>query len=570
MHKILLLSQENDSRSFLSVTRSLGEQNLVIHSASNQAIATTVCSRYIKKRIILPKFSSENNNWLNELTNILKHEEYTLVIPCDDLSVIYLHSFRNQLSPYAKLYLIDSKIYDIVNNKHKTTQLAVSLGICTPKSILIKDNKKIKQLINEFSFPLVLKPISSFDEKSTERHNVVIIYDLDALISEVDLILINSPVQIQSFFKGIGVAVSVLAKDGHIIVASQHKRLHEPFSGGGSSYRISMEINRELFSASQKIIQNLQYTGIAMLEFRYNLNTNEWVLLEINARFWGSLPLAISAGINYPYLLYKMLIDEKISTNKIKYKINIYQRNLEADMYWLNDAIFNSDINELEMHGYTYKKILFECLNIITFKDKIDTFSFRDPCPFISEIFTILKHINVIIFKKIRHSLLRQKLIRRKIKHHLTSKLNKSKNVLFVCKGNICRSPFAEQAARSLWATIPTINSTGYYKEINRTVPNIALQPASNYSIDLSNHKSELIHLEQVKNADLIFYFDEENRSYLRDKYPFYKKKMYFISLLSDELSIEIDDPIDKSASEFRKTYKGIYNLLKDINISNS
>ena len=565
MHKVLLLSQKNDSRSFLSVTRSLGQKGIIVHVTSNKKTSPSICSRYINKIIFLPDYSCDNDKWKFELIELLKIENYTLIIPCDDLSIIYLEAHKKDIARYAKLYLLDTNIYNIVNNKHRTYKLASSLNINVPKSILIKDNDNIENIHKQFSFPLILKPISSFDIKSINRHEVNIVDDLATLQSQLKLMLNHTQVQVQSFFEGIGVAVSLLAQNGKVIVASQHKRLHEPFTGGGSSYRMSMLIDQELFEAAEKIISKLNYTGVAMVEFRYNIKTKEWVLLEINGRFWGSLPLAISAGIDYPYFLFLLIVGGEIPTSKIIYKPNVYQRNLELDMYWLNDALYNSDDKELLSHSYTRKRIFYECLRILIFKDKIDTFSIKDPAPFIAETLLILKQINYFIIKKIRFRLLQNVFIRRIIRRNLRAKILKAKHVLFVCKGNICRSPFAQHAAISLWKKIPQIDSTGYYKEINRAVPDVALNSSSNYSIDLSTHRSASINLEQVKKADLIFYFDEENRSYLHEKFGSYKYKMYFIGLLSEKSSVEIEDPIDKSANEFSETYKYIYKLLKDI-----
>lgn len=566
MKKVLLLSQDYDNRSFLSIVRSLGKQNIVIHTTSSNEFSTPVKSRYIKKRIFISSSPNTRNHWRDEFIKLLKKENYTLVIPCDDLSDISLQANKEELSKHAQIYLLNSDTYDIVKNKHKTTQLALSLGIDVPKSILIEKNYILEDIKQQFSLPVVLKPISSFDENSLERHNVTIVHDYQSLKTELDLMFKTSPVQVQSFFDGVGVAVSLLAKAGGILVATQHKRLHEPFTGGGSSYRRSMPLNQDLVEASAKIIRHLNYTGVAMFEFRYNIDSNKWVLLEINGRFWGSLPLAISAGIDYPYLLYLVLTNNITALPNFSYNQNTFQRNLELDMYWFNEALFNSSNEELEHHGYTKKNLAIETLRLLSFRDSIDTFSFSDPYPFILEVVNITRQISYLIIKKTRLHLLQKNFIRRLIRKNLLLKLSKSKNILFVCKGNICRSPFAQQAAKHVWGNIPIINSTGYYKEINRSSPVIALNTASKLNIDLSSHRSSLINIEDIKAADIIFYFDEANREELYKKFAFYKHKMYALSLLSENAPTEIEDPIDQGEDGFLDTYTAIFNILKNAN----
>ena len=50
--------------------------------------------------------------------------------------------------------------------------------------------------------------------------------------------------------------------------------------------------------------------GVAMVEFKLDPRDGLPKLMEINPRFWGSLPLAIEAGVNFPLLLYRMACGE--------------------------------------------------------------------------------------------------------------------------------------------------------------------------------------------------------------------------------------------------------------------
>src|SRR5690606_38589075 len=96
---------------------------------------------------------------------------------------------------------------------------------------------------------------------------------------------------VQENFTGSGVGVELLAYQGEVLVAFQHVRVHEPLEGGGSSYRRSAALHPQLLAASKALMKALDYTGVAMVEFKFNFNTGDWVFIEINGRFWGSLPL---------------------------------------------------------------------------------------------------------------------------------------------------------------------------------------------------------------------------------------------------------------------------------------
>jgi predicted ATP-grasp superfamily ATP-dependent carboligase len=55
----------------------------------------------------------------------------------------------------------------------------------------------------------------------------------------------------------------------------------------------------------------LKWNGVAMVEYRVDSRTNEPKFMEINPRFWGSLQTAVFSGIDFPYLLYKLGIENE-------------------------------------------------------------------------------------------------------------------------------------------------------------------------------------------------------------------------------------------------------------------
>ena len=58
-----------------------------------------------------------------------------------------------------------------------------------------------------------------------------------------------------------------------------------------------------------------------MVEWKYNPNINDYVLMEINPRFWGSLELAVRSGVDFPYLYYQIAKNREVS-KIIKYDLN--------------------------------------------------------------------------------------------------------------------------------------------------------------------------------------------------------------------------------------------------------
>ena len=240
---------------------------------------------------------------------------------------------------------------------------------------------EIEQITSKFQFPLVLKPLSSFiAEDLVHRNDVQKVFTPEDLEGILPSMLSMGDLLIQENFNGVGTGVEVLAKDGIILVAFQHLRIHEPLLGGGSSYRKSVPVAPELMDATSKLMKALNYTGVGMIEYKLNLETGDWIFLEINGRFWGSLPLAVSAGVNFPFYLYQLLVEGRTNF-KADYNIGIYCRNLTIDIEWMR-ANLEADKSNPHIKPYQFWSIIIELINnVFTLKDRSDTFVIDDLKP---------------------------------------------------------------------------------------------------------------------------------------------------------------------------------------------
>ena len=54
------------------------------------------------------------------------------------------------------------------------------------------------------------------------------------------------------------------------------------------------------------MLRSLKWHGVAMVEFKKDERDNEFKLMEINPKFWGSLALSIRCGVDFPYLAAQM------------------------------------------------------------------------------------------------------------------------------------------------------------------------------------------------------------------------------------------------------------------------
>ena len=319
----------DDMRIFLAVVRSLGRAGKEVHAAPFNWHAPALRSRYVRKVHYLPRYSDGAAAWRGSVLNLLQKERFDLIVPCCDRATLAFHNHREEFALYP-IAIPNPKAMDLLFDKESTRRLCGDLGIPVVRGARLEPEDTAPGLASRFGLPLVVKPRRSYSLDRLLSSGKVWIADTEAEL-QAALACIRDPSSylVETFFAGVGVGVSVLAHDGEIIQAFQHRRLREG-RGGSSSYRISEPVNPELVDACQRICRHTRLNGVCMFEFRYDPGSGDWVLLETNARFWGSSPLPLSLGVDFPRFLYDLLV-HGTEHPRAKYPAGVRSRNFMLD-----------------------------------------------------------------------------------------------------------------------------------------------------------------------------------------------------------------------------------------------
>ena len=553
--KVLVLG--HDSQSFLSVIRSLGRAGIEVHVAWHQPDSVALRSRYVACAHDIPSFRMEDDLWKTRMIDLVTREKFDLVIPCHDSSIAPLQQHRADLEPHGRFYLISDEAYGVLSDKLKTNELARSLGIHVPREVVLSNLAELERAITGFDYPVVLKPRGSFNPGDpASRHEVHKVFGKDDLRKAFHSLADARPLALQENVLGRGAGVELLIKSGQVLLAFQHVRLHEPPRGGGSSYRMSTALTPELLDASVRLLKSVDYTGVAMVEFKVEPKTGRWALMEVNARFWGSLPLAIAAGADFPLALFQMLVEGRTAFPS-HYRVGLCCRNWEADAGWLI-ANLRADRKDPTLTTRPIGAVMAETVkNVVLLRERSDTLTIDDPKPALHELVKLTRGKLSAARRKLSSALIRSRASRRWAQLRLHRRLRSARRILFVCKGNVCRSPFAEAVARERLAGLE-VASAGYYPVAGRRSPEHARDAAAAAGFDLSAHRSQVVTEELVRDADVIFVFDQENYEQVTRTYPRIRQRVFLLGTLCPGDSLFIDDPWGLEAETFGECYRQI------------
>ena len=383
--KVLLLGDE--TRVMLPIIRSLGRKGIEVHVGWCPPHEAALKSRYINQVYDLLHYAPDEIVWRDELCELIHLERFDVVIPATESAVFAVQQHRSVFEDTGRVFLLNAQSYKTPFNKDKTQQLARSIGIPVPISQLVSCREDLDRIVPEASFPLIVKPCCSVNQQDSRVKNFVRHAESVTVLRELTMSGLGrgERFQIQEFINGLGVGVELLAHGGEILVAFQHQRLHET-SGYGSTYRKSVPLDPDLLSAAKKITKALDYTGVLMVEFRVDGASGRFVLLELNARFWGSLPLSIVAGIDFPHYFFQLVCEGRTSF-PTRYRHNVYCRNMLNDVRWTWRSLWsNGGGNDAFTNGWAINhasrwRTLQELTRAITFRDYSDTFALDDLWP---------------------------------------------------------------------------------------------------------------------------------------------------------------------------------------------
>lgn len=297
-------------RKSVSAIRSLGKKNIKVIVTGDTYLSTGMWSRYCYKKSKLPEINSDD--FADKFISIIKSApKKPVLFPMEESTILWCSKNFDKIKNICYLLIPSSENMEIALSKSLTIKHAQKNNIPCPKTFFPKNAKELKSIISkEKMVDYVIKPYhgsgsagllygSSSNEINLEEH----------WHKYGDLIL-----QERIPATGDGVGVSIIMDKSHDVKAYfAHRRVEQyPNSGGPSTQRIGIE-NPDLIKKSIKLLKSLDWVGVAMVEWKYNPAIKDYVLMEINPRFWGSLELAVRSGVDFPYLYYQLSKDREVA-----------------------------------------------------------------------------------------------------------------------------------------------------------------------------------------------------------------------------------------------------------------
>jgi predicted ATP-grasp superfamily ATP-dependent carboligase len=316
VRRIDVLVTDASGNHALAVIRSLGRRGVRVAAAGGTWSSMGLFSRYCAARAVYPDPASGVEPFREGLARILERLRPALLMPMTERTLLALDADREAIESRVRLApLPPRETLEVAFDKRATVDLATSLGIPVPRTFVPSSLRDLETLRGALTYPVVIKPHRSErvtpDGRVEAGGPVEYCYrpeDLDGTFLAVHA---RSPRPlVQEFIPGEGYGVSALCRHGTVKALFAHRRLRmlRP-TGSGSTLRESIAPPPAMAAAARALLERLRWHGVAMVEFKLDRRDGVPKLMEINGRFWNSLPLAVAAGVDFPHLLHRLAVD---------------------------------------------------------------------------------------------------------------------------------------------------------------------------------------------------------------------------------------------------------------------
>jgi predicted ATP-grasp superfamily ATP-dependent carboligase len=297
----------------LAIVRDLGRRGVPVYGVARSARALGMASRHLARGMVR---AAGEAGTLAQLQTLAADLGPACLFAIAESDITWLNGARAQLPAYRMMFADADRMARVLH-KDRTYAAAAAAGIDVPHTVHPRSMAQAAALAPCLRYPVVLKWANPNAVAARLRaaglalEKLCQCADAPALLARLSRYEgLGTYPMVQEYRPGHGLGQFVLMQGGVAYCRFQHCRLHEwPPEGGISTLceSIALTDHVELMARSVALLRALDWEGVAMVEYRYDPATGRAALMEVNGRFWGSLPLACQAGASFPWLCYQLL-----------------------------------------------------------------------------------------------------------------------------------------------------------------------------------------------------------------------------------------------------------------------
>lgn len=378
----VLLPTGHNSHSYIT-SRSLSERGVHTILASARPGLPFATSRFCDEFIRIPSPYDDLLAYKDALIGIAARPDVHTIVPAQPQDPYLLSRYRDEFEKYVTLVSLPFETLKRAHDRLRLADVAEEAGVPVPETRSFDEvDDWDRELIIKSRYNLLTdeyvescRPNESYVVKNITHLQPGETPDEDEIIEEMK----HVPIVQEYVSSSAEYVFGALYDHGEPLTTFQHRQIRaDSYTGGGGVYRKSVHIP-ELEEVGRRLLDHLDWHGLACIEYMEDANSGEFKLTEINPRMWQSLPCAVRAGADFPYDFW-LLATGRPELIEPGYKVGVGSHYLYGELKYLL-SILNEDstlVDHPSLPASTW-----EVLTSIVEEPHFDTVRLDDPLPFV-------------------------------------------------------------------------------------------------------------------------------------------------------------------------------------------
>ncbi|WP_114578885.1 ATP-grasp domain-containing protein [Saliphagus sp. LR7] len=390
--------------SSVACLRSLGGRGVHTIAVSEDEGTPSFYSAYCDETVVVPSPHEDLLAYKDALLELSTRPDVATIVPVREEDVYVLAAHREEFTPHVATPWPDLETLSRVQDRRRLFEVAADHDVAFPETRLLEEGAatdgggrpdggaavagiqqgidwnrewivKPRYSILAGAYIDGLDPASCLSSCSTSYLSSGRPPDAAAITAEMHHVPL-----LQEYVPGDEYGFFALYDEGEAVATFQHRqRRGWTYAGGPSAYRESVRIPA-LEEAGRTLLDALEWHGLAMVEFLRD-EDGEFRLMEVNPRFWSSLPFTVRAGADFPADYWRLARGEAVS--QPDYEVGIGGHLLRGELLYLRSVL--RDEFEL-VERPSFPAALREVAGSILASPRFDYLVADDPRPFFRDL----------------------------------------------------------------------------------------------------------------------------------------------------------------------------------------
>ena len=372
-----------------AAVRSLGRRGVRTVAVTEDAAPPAAASRYCDETVRVPDPTTSLDGYESALLDVARRPSVETVLPLREADVYVLARNRGTLSAHVGTPWPSLETLRRVQDRKRLFEAARAADVASPATRPLDQwgDRDAEVIVKPRYTVHAAEYADRFAESHTQWSTTRYVdpgedLDRETLVEEMGHVPL-----VQEYVPGTDeYGFFALFDRGEAVATFQHRqRRGWKYCGGPSAFRESVAIP-DLERAGRRLLEELEWHGVAMVEFLRDPETGEFLLMEVNPRFWSSLPFTVQAGVDFPALYWRQATDPPVEA-ETDYAVGVAGHLLRGELLHLR-SVLTDEYPLVDRPSFAGTAL--EVARSVLRHPRFDLLSLRDPAPFVSDLLSAL------------------------------------------------------------------------------------------------------------------------------------------------------------------------------------